>query len=135
MIGSGIFLTPKQILRQSNSVGASLCIWGACGILATLSKFYLLYKIFFFNLLNCKNCCFSCFTKILYLVIWNFVCINFFLQDVYQKILIFYRCDQFHRAWTDDKKVWRKISIHICCVWKGCNYLKKKLKFCIIVFI
>jgi len=37
MIGSGIFLSPKDVLRQSKSVGASLCIWGACGLLSTLS--------------------------------------------------------------------------------------------------
>jgi len=37
MIGSGIFLSPAGILQESKSVGASLCIWGACGLLATLS--------------------------------------------------------------------------------------------------
>jgi len=37
MIGSGIFLSPAGILQKAESVGASLCIWGACGLLATLS--------------------------------------------------------------------------------------------------
>jgi len=37
MIGSGIFLSPAGILQEAKSPGASLCIWGACGLLATLS--------------------------------------------------------------------------------------------------
>ncbi|XP_077976320.1 b(0,+)-type amino acid transporter 1-like [Styela clava] len=35
MIGSGIFLSPKSILRNVESVGASLCVWAGCGVLAT----------------------------------------------------------------------------------------------------
>lgn len=38
MIGSGIFLSPKSILSNAESVGACLCIWAGCGVLATLSK-------------------------------------------------------------------------------------------------
>uniref|UniRef100_F6WN12 b(0,+)-type amino acid transporter 1 n=1 Tax=Ciona intestinalis TaxID=7719 RepID=F6WN12_CIOIN len=37
MIGSGIFLSPAGILAKAESVGASLCVWAGCGILATLS--------------------------------------------------------------------------------------------------
>ncbi|XP_078482152.1 b(0,+)-type amino acid transporter 1-like isoform X2 [Ciona intestinalis] len=37
MIGSGIFLSPAGILAKADSVGASLCVWAGCGILATLS--------------------------------------------------------------------------------------------------
>ncbi|XP_077976188.1 uncharacterized protein LOC144432048 [Styela clava] len=37
MIGSGIFLSPKSILANAESVGASLCCWAGCGVLATLS--------------------------------------------------------------------------------------------------
>ncbi|XP_076810397.1 b(0,+)-type amino acid transporter 1-like [Clavelina lepadiformis] len=37
MIGSGIFLSPAGILAQTNSVGASLCVWAGCGLLATFS--------------------------------------------------------------------------------------------------
>jgi len=38
MIGSGIFLTPTSILVQVNSVGASLCIWAATGVLVTMGS-------------------------------------------------------------------------------------------------
>lgn len=36
MIGSGIFLSPAGILIEVNAVGTSLCVWAACGLLATL---------------------------------------------------------------------------------------------------
>ena len=39
MIGSGIFLSPAGILSEVGTVGASLCIWAACGVLATLGTF------------------------------------------------------------------------------------------------
>ena len=39
MIGSGIFVSPKGVLVNTESVGMSLVIWTACGLLATLGKY------------------------------------------------------------------------------------------------
>ncbi|TNN55860.1 b(0,+)-type amino acid transporter 1 [Liparis tanakae] len=36
MIGSGIFISPKAVLLYSGAVGPCLCIWAACGVLATM---------------------------------------------------------------------------------------------------
>uniref|UniRef100_A0AAY4DWP7 b(0,+)-type amino acid transporter 1 n=1 Tax=Denticeps clupeoides TaxID=299321 RepID=A0AAY4DWP7_9TELE len=36
MIGSGIFISPKAVLEGTGAVGPCLCVWAACGILATL---------------------------------------------------------------------------------------------------
>uniref|UniRef100_A0A8C7RC06 b(0,+)-type amino acid transporter 1 n=1 Tax=Oncorhynchus mykiss TaxID=8022 RepID=A0A8C7RC06_ONCMY len=36
MIGSGIFVSPKAVLLETGAVGPCLCVWAACGVLATL---------------------------------------------------------------------------------------------------
>ncbi|XP_031314421.2 B(0,+)-type amino acid transporter 1 isoform X1 [Camelus dromedarius] len=36
IIGSGIFISPKSVLSNTEAVGPSLIVWAACGILATL---------------------------------------------------------------------------------------------------
>ncbi|XP_012941229.1 asc-type amino acid transporter 1 [Aplysia californica] len=34
IIGSGIFISPKEVLRNTGSVGMCLCVWAGSGILA-----------------------------------------------------------------------------------------------------
>ncbi|XP_031668280.1 b(0,+)-type amino acid transporter 1-like [Oncorhynchus kisutch] len=36
MIRSGIFVSPKAVLLEMGAVGPCLCVWAACGLLATL---------------------------------------------------------------------------------------------------
>lgn len=38
IIGSGIFISPKSVLSNTEAVGPCLIIWAACGILATLGN-------------------------------------------------------------------------------------------------
>ena len=38
MIGSGIFISPKGVLAQTESVGMSLVVWTLCGVVAMFGK-------------------------------------------------------------------------------------------------
>lgn len=48
MVGSGIFVSPKGILREAGSVGMSLIIWVLCAFLSMIGK----------NV-SCKLCAFN----------------------------------------------------------------------------
>ena len=41
-LGSGIFMSPGEVLGFSNSVGTSLCLWSACGLISCLGALCLL---------------------------------------------------------------------------------------------
>lgn len=36
IFGSGIFISPKEVIQHTGSVWGALTVWGACGVLATL---------------------------------------------------------------------------------------------------
>lgn len=38
IIGSGIFISPKGVLSHTESIGMSLVVWAACGVLALLGS-------------------------------------------------------------------------------------------------
>lgn len=40
IIGAGIFISPKGILKHSGSVGMSLVVWIACGVLSLFGELY-----------------------------------------------------------------------------------------------
>ncbi len=47
LIGSGIFVSPKGVLRETQSIALCLIIWTACGLVSLLGSFYFIYsKIF-----------------------------------------------------------------------------------------
>ena len=48
LIGSGIFMTPGGVLRDVESVGASLCVWGFSGIYHKFKKSSL-YTVMLFD--------------------------------------------------------------------------------------
>lgn len=55
MIGSGIFISPKGVLQQTESVGMSLVVWTLCGVAAMLGK--VIFVISFTNYSNFYCCC------------------------------------------------------------------------------
>lgn len=36
IVGSGIFISPREVLNDSGSIGASLLVWGICGLLSLM---------------------------------------------------------------------------------------------------
>lgn len=38
MVGSGIFISPKGVLKNSGTVGFSLVVWFACGLLSMFGE-------------------------------------------------------------------------------------------------
>lgn len=36
IFGSGIFISPKEVLEKTGSVWGALSVWASCGVLATL---------------------------------------------------------------------------------------------------
>lgn len=51
IIGAGIFISPKGILKHSGSIGMSLVVWIACGVLSLFGELiHSIIFIFHFNL-------------------------------------------------------------------------------------
>lgn len=45
IIGAGIFISPKGILKHTGTVGMSLIVWTVCGILSLFGKFWKLFLL------------------------------------------------------------------------------------------
>lgn len=45
IIGAGIFISPKGILKNTGSVGMSLTVWTVCGILSLFGKFLNIFQL------------------------------------------------------------------------------------------
>lgn len=45
MIGAGIFISPKGILKHSGSIGMSLIVWIACGVLSLFGEFLNVFNL------------------------------------------------------------------------------------------
>lgn len=60
IIGAGIFISPKGILKNSGSVGMSLVVWIACGVLSLFGELVLRFNqvMVFFALKSLIECLF-----------------------------------------------------------------------------
>lgn len=45
IIGAGIFISPKGILKHSGSVGMSLMVWIACGVLSLFGELLRIFVV------------------------------------------------------------------------------------------
>jgi hypothetical protein len=45
LLGSGIFVSPKGVLQETQSVGLCLIIWTVCGLISLLGIYYSIAQV------------------------------------------------------------------------------------------